>query len=283
MASKTLAIFGVGLMGGSIGLAVKKKRLPWRVLGIGRDSARLAIAKRVGSLDDFSIDPARAKEADLVILCTALSQIVPSFQKIKSHLKPGAWVSDIGSVKSPILKEIFDSSPKAKFVGGHPLAGSEKTGAENSRADLYEGATVALCADSKIGLKVLKNFWTSLGAKPVGMESEIHDILAAQTSHLPHVLAASLARLIAALNGRDPHAGKLLAGSFRDMTRIADSDPRQWAEISAANQKFIMGAIKAYRDILLDIIKKFDSPDAGVTEWEDFFSTARSGRREILR
>lgn len=286
MAKKTLAIFGVGLMGGSIGLAVKKKRLPWRVIGIGRNAARLALAKKKGALDETSTDPACASGADLVILCTAVSQIVPSFQKIRPHLKTGAWVSDIGSVKSPIMKEIFDASPEARFVGGHPLAGSEKTGAENSRADLYEGATVALCPgpeSSKTGLKILENFWKSLGARPLAMEPEIHDILVAQTSHLPHVLAASLVRLVSALNSRDIHAGKLLAGSFRDMTRIADSDPRQWAEISAANQKFIIGALKSYRDILLDLIKKFDQPGAGVSDWEDFFSKARAGRREILR
>lgn len=286
MAKKTLAIFGVGLMGGSIGLAVKKKLLPWRVIGIGRNSARLALAKRKGALDDTSTDPARAKEADLVILCTAVSQIVPSFQKIGPHLKAGAWISDIGSVKSPILKEIFDASPDARFVGGHPLAGSEKTGAENSRADLYEGATVALCPgpeSSKTGLKILENFWKSLGARPMVMEADIHDIIVAQTSHLPHILAASLVRLVSALKSRDAQAGRLLAGSFRDMTRIVDSDPRQWAEISAANQKCIIGGLKSYRDILLDIIKKFDPPGAGVSEWEDFFSKARSGRREILR
>ncbi|OGR87398.1 MAG: hypothetical protein A3A86_00200 [Elusimicrobia bacterium RIFCSPLOWO2_01_FULL_60_11] len=285
MAKRTLAILGVGLMGGSIGLAVKKRRLPWRVIGIGRSAARLAAAKRKGALDEFSTDPARAIEADLVILCSAVSDIVPSFEKIMPHLKAGAWVSDIGSVKSPVMKEIFDASPEARFVGGHPLAGSEKTGAENARADLYEGATVALCpgpSGSKAGLKVLKGFWESLGAKPLLIEPDIHDILVAQTSHLPHVLAAALARLVSALNGRDARTGRLLAGSFRDMTRIADSDPRQWAEISAANQRFILGALKSYRDILLDLIKKFESPGTGAAEWEDFFSKARAGRRDLL-
>ena len=285
MAKRTLAILGVGLMGGSIALALKKKRLPFRILGLGRNARRLAAAKKKKLLDDFSTDLKRVGEADMVILCTTVGEIVPSFIKIKAFLKPNALVSDIGSVISVIMDGIFEAAPGARFIGAHPLAGSEKTGFENSRADLYQGATVALCSAphaSAADLQTMNKFWASLGAKPLAMAPEIHDILVAQTSHLPHVLAAALVRLVSGLNHRDPQAGKLLAGSFRDMTRIADSDSRQWAEISAANQKFILGALKSYRDILLDLLKTFEKPGAGTSEWEQFFSEARAGRKKLL-
>ncbi len=281
MPKKTLAVIGVGMMGGSVGLAVKKRKLPWRVLGLGRNLSRLKNAKKIGACDEISVDLAAVREADLVILCTAVSQIVPTFQKIAPHLKADAVVSDIGSVKSGMADGISD----ARFIGGHPLAGSEKTGAENSRADLYHNATVALCpseGSSKNSLKLLTQFWKSIGALPLILKPDIHDILVAQTSHLPHVISSAFAQLITNLNHKDKRTAKLLAGSFRDTTRIVDSDSKQWAEISTANQKFLIGAIKSYRDMLLRLVNKIEASKSPEAEWESFFAQARAGRKKLL-
>ncbi len=281
MPKKTLAIVGVGLMGGSIGLAVKKYKLPWRVIGIGRNLSRLKIAKKIGACDEIFDDLSQVRNADMVILCTAVSQIVPTFRKIAPYLKTSAIVSDIGSVKFPITKGISDP----RFIGGHPLAGSEKTGAENAQANLYENATVVLCpsADApKSAVSQLTKFWKSFSAKPMVMEADIHDVLVAQTSHLPHVMASAFVLLVSNLNGRDKRAAKLLAGSFKDTTRIVDSDSRQWAEISTANQNFLIGAIKSYRDMLLRLLNKLETSKSPEADWEAFFASARAGRKKLL-
>ena len=124
--------------------------------------------------------------------------------------------------------------------------------------------------------------WQFVGARTLVLAPQIHDILVAQTSHLPHVLASALVQLLSGLSRRDADAAKLLAGSFRDLTRIVDSDSRQWAEICSANQKFLIGAIKSYRDVLQRILQKLESCPDPLSEWESFFSSARKDREHLL-
>lgn len=290
---KTLVIYGVGLMGGSIGLSVRKMKLPYKVIGIGRNAGRLALAKKRGACHEVSTDPSRVKDADIILICTAFDQIVPTFHKIFPFLKPGAIVSDIGSIKAPILdgvSQVFTTTHHLppithSFIGSHPMAGSEKTGAVHSESTLYQGATVALCPSnnaSKSSLETLKKFWTSLGARPMVLDPSVHDILVAQTSHLPHVLSGAFVQLVSKLQHRDKFTKNLLAGSFQDMTRISDSDPQQWAEISAGNQKFLIGAIKSYRDILLHLLKIIESSANPKKDWEEFYSAARRGRKTLI-
>ena len=283
----------MGMMGGSVGLAVKKKRLPYRVVGIGRNPSRLNRAKKLGACDEVTTDFKKGVSgADLIIICTNVGEIVSSFKKALPYLKPTAIVTDIGSVKSAVMEGIRNllspspnpHPPSPAFIGGHPLAGTEKKGVENSKSDLYENTTVVLCPldDGKPALNALSKFWKSLGARPLVIVPEIHDILVAQTSHLPHVLASALVRQISGLNHKDADTAKLLAGSFRDVTRIADSDPRQWAEISASNLKFLVGAIKSYRDILLSILNKIEGSGNPLGTWESLFREARQSRKELL-
>ncbi len=285
---QTLAIIGVGMMGGSLGMAVKKRGLPYRVVGVGRKASRLALAKKLKACDDVTTDLERGlKDADLVVVCTGVSENAPMVKRAGPYLKAGAVVSDIGSVKAPILEAVqgiegFGS--KFDFVGAHPMAGSEKTGVENGNAKLYEKATVVICPGSSkpLSSKKVSRLWTSVGAKILEMKPEIHDILAAQTSHLPHVLAAALSSLIGRLREKDTDTQKLLAGSFRDMTRIADSDPLQWSEICRANQKFLIGALKSYADILQQLVRAAGSGDASIFQWESFFMEAKEQRKKLL-
>ena len=276
------------MMGGSVGLAVKKNRLPYRVIGIGRNLSRLESAKNSGACDEITTDFGRGiPGADLVLLCTTVGEILPSLKKALPYIKPAATVSDIGSVKSVILEGAGKLLPSGgpAFIGGHPLAGAEKMGVENAKADLYKNATVVLCPlrdNQKPALDALSKFWQSLGARPLVMAPEIHDILVAQTSHLPHVLGSALVRQIAGLERRDGNAARLLAGSFRDLTRIVDSDSRQWAEISSFNQKFLVGAIKSYRDILLSVLKNMEKSKDPLGDWETFFKEARESRERLL-
>lgn len=281
---RTVSIIGVGMMGGSLGLALRRARFA-RVIGLGRDPKKLSAAKRRGACDEVSTDWAQGvSRSELVVVCTTVPNILPSLRKILPHLKSGAVASDIGSVKSDIAAQagkLFAGS-RAYFIGGHPLAGSEKTGSEHADASLYRGATVALCPPAGSPARAaaaLRALWKAAGADCVAMGADVHDLLVAQTSHLPHVLSAALVQLIAGLSRRDRNAPRLLAGSFRDMTRISDSDPEQWTEICGANQKFVLGALKSFRDILSRRIREAERGEGG---WFPFFAAARKDRAALL-
>ncbi len=279
-----VSIIGVGMMGGSLGLALRRKKSA-RVIGVGRNLKKLSLAKSRGACDEVTTDLSRGvSKSDVVVICTAVSQIIPALHSIIPHLKPGTIVTDIGSVKSKIMdgaRDIF-SSPKAVFIGAHPLAGSEKTGVQNADAHLYKGATVVLCPSegaSNRAVQVLRVLWKSVGAGTVVMSPEVHDLLVAQTSHLPHVLSAALVQMISGLSRRDNNTPRLLAGSFRDLTRISDSAPEQWAEICGSNQKFVLGALKSYRDILSRCIQNAERESSS---WLSFFGNARKARARLL-
>lgn len=288
MKKKVLAVIGVGLMGGSLGLAVKKKRLPYHVIGIGRKPAKLRRAKKLGVCDEVTSDFTKGvSRADLVVICTPVFNIISTFEKILPHLKRNAVVTDVGSVKGFVMEKarLLNLPPAVTFIGGHPLAGSEKTGAENALPDLYLNATVVLTPSDfsrRKEIKMLEQLWRSVGAKPVVMEPDVHDILVAQTSHLPHVLSSGYVHLIRRLQDRDPNTAKLLSGSFRDLTRISDSDPLQWSQICSANRKFVLGSIKSYRDILTRVLQNAEASHDDFPVWEDFFSSARKGRQFLL-
>jgi prephenate dehydrogenase len=278
MKKPTIAIVGLGMMGGSLGLALKRSGRASCIFGIGRDAKRLQKAKALKICDRVTTDYRTGiQNADLVIICTPVDQIVPSFEKILPFLKPEALVTDIGSVKAPIHSQIHHS----QFIGSHPMVGSEKTGFENANAHLYEKATVVLCPGDSVKpsvLSVLKKFWQGIGAKGVVMRGDIHDLLVAQTSHLPHVLASALVQLLSHLQKKDSNTSKLLAGSFRDMTRIVDADPEQWAAICSLNQKFLIGSLKSYQDLLNSLIQKGGDAKA----WKVFFTQTKNQRRRLL-
>jgi len=285
---KTVAIIGVGMMGGSLGLALRKRRAPYRIIGVGRNPAKLARAKRLGACHETTTDLERGvRDADIAVLCTAVSRILPFLSRVLPVLKPGAVATDIGSVKSPILDGAAGLSAGAQgrsFVGGHPLAGSEKTGVQNSSPDLYRGATVVLCPlkRDRAALREVETMWKLCGARTIELEPAVHDILVAQTSHLPHVLSGAFVQMVRSLGKRDPNAKKLLAGSFRDFTRISDSDPRQWAEIASANHNFLAGAVMSYIDILKRTLRETASADEAGSGWRSFFTRSKKARRELL-
>lgn len=282
----TVAIVGVGMMGGSLGRALRRRGKAYRVAGIGRDKSRLAAAKKIGACDETFTDLSQGvKSADIVVLCTPVDLIVSTALKILPSLRPGAVVTDIGSVKSPILQKLDSAFPASRnvfFVGAHPLAGSEKTGPQNSNPELYEGATTVLCpapGTPAAQLKLVKDLWRAAGSDTVKMEPEIHDLLVAQTSHLPHVLSGALVQMIQGLARRDKNTPKLLAGSFRDMTRISDSPPEQWAEICGLNRRYVIGALKSYRDILNRIIRE---AEGGGADWLPFFERSSKARSSLF-
>lgn len=236
----TVAIIGVGLIGGSLGQALRKTRR-YRVIGIARKPRTLKAAKRLGAIDVGSSDLRAVRDADIVVVCTPVSLIVPTIRKIRPYLKPQAIVTDVGSVKGSIHREVCG----VRFVGSHPLAGSHKTGVESARPDLFFHATCVVVPQDRSALPAVKRLWTAVGGKVLTLSSEDHDTLVALTSHLPHLIAHGLVR--AAMGSRQQSALKsLMAGSFRDVTRVASADADQWAQIFQDNRPAVRQALTIF-------------------------------------
>ncbi|MCK4648520.1 prephenate dehydrogenase/arogenate dehydrogenase family protein [bacterium] len=248
-----VAIIGVGLIGGSLGLALKEKRIAKRIIGVGRREESLKIALEKKEVDEVTTDQASGvRDADLVVIATPLELTVETFEKIILHLRKGCVVTDVGSVKGPMLKRIDHPF----FIGGHPLAGSEQRGPQSARADLFKGATVVLTPVEKTdekALALIKSMWQDIGTKVLFLSPEIHDELVAFTSHLPHILATSLTNLIAGLAEKEERILSLMGEGFRDTTRIAASPPSMWQEICLANRGEISKAIKRFKEILSEM------------------------------
>ncbi len=248
-----VTIVGVGLIGGSLGLALKEKRIAKKIIGVGRREEPLKVALDRNEVDEVTTDLASGvKDADLVVIATPLELTVETFKKIAPHLKKECVVTDVGSVKGPIV----DSIKEPFFIGGHPLAGSEKRGPQSARVDLFKEATVVLTPIEKTDEKALtlvKGMWQDLGAKVLFLSPEVHDELVAFTSHLPHILAISLTNLIGELAEKEERILSLMGEGFRDTTRIAASPPSMWKEICLTNREEVLSAIKKFKEILSEI------------------------------
>lgn len=250
-----VSIIGVGLIGGSFGLALRKRKLVRKVMGVGRHIHRLREAKELGAIDAYTTDFAQGvKDSDIVVVAAPVSRIPSIVKKILPHLKDSCIVTDVGSTKRWVVRkveEILSSSGekgrKVYFVGGHPMAGSEKEGVRNARADIFTGTTCVLTPTEKNRpreVKLIGSLWNSIGARILLLRPEEHDRIVAYTSHLPHVLAASLVNMIGKVSKGKARAGKVIAGSISDMTRIAASNPQMWVDICLSNSKEISDSIK---------------------------------------
>ena len=259
---RKITIIGVGLLGGSIGLAVKRRRLAREVAGFVRRRASLKDCEKAGAVDFATTDLLMAVSgADLVILCTPLSQMRSRVVQMLPALKRGAIVTDVGSVKAGVVRELESLVEKsgAHFVGSHPMAGAEKTGVLASRADLFVDAICVLTPTKKSNaatVRKLEAFWKSLGARTLRLAPEQHDALVSHSSHLPHIVAAALANLVLA-PARPEFQSALCANGFRDTTRIASGSPEMWRDIALANRKnltkslaiFVVG-LQTFRRVL---------------------------------
>ncbi len=249
---KTVAIIGVGLIGGSLGMAWKKSRAVGKVIGIGRHPEKLKKAKQLKAIDEFTTDfQAGVKDADLVVICTPVGLIAPTIKRILPALKKDCIVTDVGSVKAPVvaMAEKILRAKKIHFIGGHPMAGSEQAGISNAQSDLFKKAVWILTPGSHTSLKemsLLHHLISKTGVKVILLDPKKHDQIVSVTSHLPHLLAASLVNFLAAQNRKNKNTINLTAGGFRDMTRIASSSPEIWADISLMNRQEIIKALAEF-------------------------------------
>ncbi len=238
---KKITIIGVGLLGGSLGLAIRKHRLAGEVAGFVRRAASVRECRRLGAVDYATRNLNRAvEEADLIVLCTPLAQMHSLATQMLPALKPGAVVTDVGSVKAGVNRELEPLVERvgARFVGSHPMAGAEKNGVAAARADLFVKAVCVLTptlATDRAALQRVEQFWKALGARVLKMPPAEHDLLVSRSSHLPHLVAATLASYV--LDPRFPkHQAVLCASGFRDATRIASGSPEMWRDIALANR-----------------------------------------------
>lgn len=288
-----VSIIGVGLMGGSFGLALKKKRLARQVVGIGRHIRKLKEAKRLGAVDSYTTDFARGvKDSDIVLIAAPVGRIPLIVKRILPHLKDGCIITDVGSTKGKVVKKVQEilaksagkgRRPEVSFVGGHPMAGSEKQGVRNARADIFSGTTCVLTPadkNSRQAVKVMGDLWKRMGARIILLKPEEHDYLVAYTSHLPHVLASTLANLIGAVRKRDPRASRIIAGSISDMTRIADSNPDMWIDICLSNSRAISKSIRVMVESLEKIKKSIEKKRK--KDLQDLFNKGRLARRKLI-
>jgi len=282
---KKLVIFGVGLIGGSVALALKKAsgtNPALQIVGVGRSSASLQAALKLGVIDLASSDIATAlKDADMVLIATPVAQTSAILQSIKPHLNASTVITDAGSTKGDVLlcaEEILGAQFN-QFIGGHPIAGAERSGVTAAKADLYFNKNVVLTptpTTSKQAILAATQLWQACGANVSEMPAETHDSIFAAVSHLPHLLAFALVDDIASR----PNAAQLFgfaASGFRDFTRIAGSHPEMWRDITLANRNALLSELTAYQTELATVKTLLENEDgAGLNALFERASVARN-------
>jgi prephenate dehydrogenase len=246
-----ITLVGVGLLGGSLGLALRQRKLAKEIAGYVRRETSIKDCERAGATDYATTDLLTAvSNADLVVICTPLAQMKSLVQQMLPALKRGAIVTDVGSVKGSVVKDVEAMIAKAgaHFVGSHPMAGAEKTGVLSARADLFECAVCVVTPTKKSNRAAVVNvekLWKSVGGRLLRLTPEAHDALVSRSSHLPHVVAATLASTV--LDPKHPKdIATLCATGFRDTTRIASGSPEMWRDIALTNRKQIGRALSGF-------------------------------------
>lgn len=281
MVLNKLVVVGVGLIGGSFALALRRAGAVAQVVGLGRSAESLAEAQHLGVVDQVSTDWAEAlRGADMVMLAMPVGQMAPVMARLLPFLEPHTVVTDAGSTKCDVVataRRQFGAR-LAQFVPGHPIAGAERSGASAARDDLFEQRRVVLTPlpENEAPLvERVREAWRACGALLMEMTPERHDRVLAAVSHLPHLLSFALVHELA---GRD-HADQffdLAAGGFRDFTRIAASHPEMWRDIFLANRDPLLAELSAYEEELQQLRRLIEQGDAAGLE--DVFSVSRAAR-----
>jgi prephenate dehydrogenase len=260
----TVAIVGVGLMGGSIGLALRKERMARHVIGIGRRMKQLRLAENRGAVTEVTTDLRQGvASANFVVVCTPVGDVPVFVAAAAKACKPETIITDVGSTKAVIAracdKALADSKGLwASFVGSHPLAGSERTGVEFAREDLFQGRTTVITPTEETRTAAaakVESFWQGLGSKVVRMTPEEHDISIAATSHLPHLVASALAAATPA------DLLTLTATGWADTTRIAAGDVDLWRQIFLDNRANTLKALAPFETVLSELRQSLESAD----------------------
>lgn len=280
-----LAVVGVGLIGGSLSLALKANGVVGHVVGIGRGQANLDTAMELKVVDSVTQDlAAGVADADVVFLATPVLTLGPVARQLMPHLKPGAIITDGGSVKQAVIDEIEPYlRDDVHFVPGHPIAGTEHSGAEAAFASLYQSRRCILTPTRRtdpVALAKVNAMWQAAGCEVVEMEVEKHDRVLAAISHLPHMVAYALVNAVGAYDRYEENILEYSAGGFRDFTRIASSDPTMWRDIALTNREALvemMGQFESFFRELKDDVARGDNE-----RLFEFFRRSKESRDAIL-
>jgi cyclohexadieny/prephenate dehydrogenase len=282
-----IALIGIGLIGSSISHAARRAGLAGEIVGSARTPATVETAMRLGLIEQGFVTAAEAADgADLVVLCTPVGLCGPIAKDIARSLKPGAILTDVGSVKAAIVRDVAPHVPKGvHFVAGHPIAGTEQSGPEAGFAELFDGRwtilTPAPDADPAAVAK-LRAFWEALGSKVEVMSPEHHDLVLAITSHVPHLIAYNIVNTAAHLERvTDSEVIKFSAGGFRDFTRIAASDPIMWRDVFLNNKEAVLDMLGRFTEDLTALQRAIRFGDGDTLH--RLFTDARSLRRGIIQ
>ncbi len=281
---KNVAIIGLGLMGSSLGMALKKRGNAAKISGYARREETRALALEQGICDEVFDSPEGAvANADIAVLCVPVLAMSDMVDKCKDSFPDGCVVTDVGSTKEEVCREIGArlADSKAGFVGSHPMAGSDETGLESGRDDLYEGAVIVLTPGENTpdgAVDKLSEFWRSVGGVVSLLSPEEHDSVIARTSHLPHLVASIL---VASVLGESEEAGEFCGSGFRDTTRIAGGSEVIWHDIVKSNSGAVLHELNEFAGILDKVKSLIESGDfEGVRE---FLAEARRLRRELKK
>lgn len=279
---KKIAIFGVGLIGGSLALALKKAGVVAEIVGVGRTASSLEKALQMGVIDRIANDVADAvQDADLIMLAVPVAQTEATLSSIKPYLQAGTIISDAGSTKADVIAAARRALGEqiAQFVPAHPIAGREVSGVAGALADLYVGKKVVitrLAENADSAVELVARVWQQTGAVLWQLTPEEHDAIFASVSHLPHLLAFALVDDMT----KKPHAELLFqfaASGFRDFTRIAGSSPEMWRDIALGNRAALLVELEDYMDALARLRLLIKNGDGAALE--AIFSNASQARQ----
>ena len=279
-----LAVIGVGLIGGSFALALKRAKVASHVIGAGRSRANLRLARRRGIIDSVAPSPAAAAAgADLILVATPVSHFGRIFSQIKNHLGKDTLITDGGSTKRDVIAAARKGLGRkiAQFVPAHPIAGAEHSGAAAARAELFRDRRVVLTPlkeNSRRNISKIAAAWSACGARVSRMAAAEHDAVLAVVSHLPHLLAFALVHEVAK-RGNSKQLFSFAAGGFRDFTRIASSHPEMWRDICVANRDRLVQEVSRFANKLGRVKSLLRKPK----KLEKLFAEARAARNRWIR
>jgi len=280
-----LAVVGVGLIGGSLALALKEAGAVGHVVGIGRGLPNLETALRLGVVDSYTLDLAEGvADADVIFLATPVQALGTVAEQAMPHLKAGAIITDGGSVKQAVIDAIEPHlRDDVHFVPGHPIAGTENSGAEAAFATLYRDRRCILTPTGKTASEALdrmQRMWQLVGSQVVIMDVEKHDRVLAAISHLPHMVAYALVNAVGSYDRYNENILEYSAGGFRDFTRIASSDPTMWRDIAMTNREALIEMMEQFETFFAEL--KEDVATGSGERLFEFFRRSKESRDEIL-
>lgn len=257
----TVAIVGVGLIGGSVGLALRKRKLAERVIGVGRREESLKKALAAGAVTETSLDfPQTLKSANLIVFCTPVDHIAEAILQAQQCISPAALVTDAGSTKEAMVRDLENGlDSQIRFIGGHPLAGGEKAGVEFASADLFDGRVTIITPTDRTPPAVQQHaeeFWTALGSRVISMTPAEHDEAVAAISHFPHLIASAISA------STPENRLELAAGGWRDTTRIAAGDAELWTQILLANPRNVLKSLARFEKTVAEFKAAIENGDA---------------------